>query len=161
MADLITCVRILCGLILLPFPMSSSWFYIFYLVGGLSDVLDGWTARKLGEVSDSGARLDTVADILFFGIVLIKMLCSFTFPLWIIIWVVCIAALRILSIMVGFFSSHKLVSEHSVLNKISGLLLFIIPLCIGNLPWQPVAALIAVTCATATAASIHELCHRK
>jgi len=29
-----------------------------------SDVIDGWLARKLGAVSDSGAMLDSIADIL-------------------------------------------------------------------------------------------------
>ena len=156
MANLITGVRILCGLILLFFPAFSRWFYVFYLAGGLSDALDGWTARRLGEVSDFGARLDTVADITFFGVVLIKVFCSFSFPFWIVVWVICIAALRILNIMVGLFSSHKLVSEHSIMNRISGLLLFLIPLCIGSLPWRPVAVLIIITCVTATAASIQE-----
>ena len=76
MANMITGVRILCGLALLFFPAFSKWFYVIYVTGGLSDALDGWTARRLGEVSDFGARLDTVADITFFGVVLIKMFCN-------------------------------------------------------------------------------------
>lgn len=157
MANLITGVRILCGLALLFFPAFSKWFYVFYAAGGLSDVLDGWTARRLGEVSDFGARLDTVADILFFGVVLIKVFSSITFPLWIVIWVIFIAVLRISGILVGLLTSHKLVSDHSVMNKISGFLLFLIPLCIGNLPWQAVAVLVILTCAIATIASSQEL----
>ena len=138
-------------------PAFSKWFYVFYVIGGLSDALDGWTARRLGEVSDFGARLDTVADISFFGVVLIKVLCNFHFPVWIVLWVIGIAVLRILSIMVGFFSSHKLISEHSMMNRISGLLLFLIPLCIGNTPWQTVAALAIITCVVSTIASAQEL----
>ena len=157
MANLITGARILCSLILLFFPTFSTWFYVFYVIGGLSDVLDGWAARRLGEVSDFGARLDTVADILFFGVVLIKVFCSVNFPFWVVLWVICIAALRIASIIIGFFSSHKLVSKHSVMNKISGLLLFLIPLCIGFSPGQAVTVIIIITCATATVASIQEL----
>lgn len=158
LANLITGVRILCGLILLFFPAFSTWFYVLYLTGGLSDAIDGWTARRFGEVSEFGARLDTVADILFFGAVLIKLFSSFNFPFWIVLWVICIAVVRALSIVIGFFSSHRLVSEHSILNKISGLLLFLIPLCIGFFPWQPVAVLVVITCAMATIASIQELC---
>lgn len=156
MANLITGVRILCGLVLLFFPAFSKWFYVLYVTGGLSDALDGWTARKFGEVSDFGSRLDTVADILFFGAVLIKVFTSFTFPSWIVIWAICIAVLRVVSIMVGFFSGHKLVSEHTIMNKISGLLLFLVPLCIGNFPWQPVAILVIITCIVATIASVQE-----
>ena len=157
MANMITGVRILCGLALLFFPGFSKWFYVIYVSGGLSDALDGWTARRLGEVSDFGARLDTVADILFFGAVLIKVFTNFSFPFWIVLWVICIAVLRITSIMVGFFSCRKLVSDHSVMNKISGLLLFLIPLCIGRFPWRTVAILATITCAIATFASIQEL----
>ena len=158
MANVITGIRILCGLILLFLPGFSKWFYVFYLTGGLSDALDGWTARRLSEVSDFGARLDTVADIVFFGAVLIKVFTNFDFPFWAVLWVICIAALRILSIIVGFLSSHKLVSEHSILNKSSGLLLFLVPLFIGNFGWRVVAVLIIITCIMATAASIQELC---
>lgn len=75
MANVITGIRILCGLILLFLPGFSKWFYVFYLTGGLSDALDGWTARRLSEVSDFGARLDTVANIVFFGAVLIIITC--------------------------------------------------------------------------------------
>ncbi len=157
MANLITGLRILCGLILLFVPAFSKWFYIIYVTGGLSDILDGWTARRLGETSDFGKRLDTVADILFFGVVLIKVFSNFNFPLWIVLWVICIAVLRILNIAVGFFSSHNLVSEHTIMNKISGLLLFLIPLCIGALPWQTVAILVISTCIIATIASAQEL----
>ena len=157
MANLITGIRILCALILLFILPFSKWFYVFYLIGGLSDALDGWTARRLGEVSDFGARLDTVADISFFGVVLVKIFSNFCFPFWILLWVICIAALRISSIIAGFFSSHKLVSEHSIMNKISGLLLFLIPLCIGCFSRQTVIVLIILTCIMATAASIQEL----
>lgn len=157
MANVITGVRILCGLALLFFPAFTKWFYVIYLLGGLSDVLDGWVARRFGEVSDFGARLDTVADIVFFGVVLIKVFTGISFPLWIVLWVICIAVLRVASIVIGFFSSHKLVSEHSIMNKISGLLLFLIPLCPGIFPWQTVTVLVVVTCVMATAASIQEL----
>ena len=157
MANLITCVRILCGLALLFVPAFEKWFYVFYLAGGLSDALDGWTARRLGEVSDFGARLDTVADMVFFGAALIKVFTGFDFPLWIVIWVIGIAVLRILSIVAGFLSRHELVSDHSLLNKISGLFLFLIPLCIGLFPWQVVAVLVAITCVMATVASVQEL----
>ena len=156
-ANSITGVRILCGLALLSFPAFSKWFYVFYVTGGLSDALDGWTARRLGAVSDFGARLDTVADIVFFGAVLIKVFCNFTFPFWIVLWVIGIAALRIIGIAVGLASSHRLASVHSIMNRISGLLLFAIPLCIGLFPWKALAVLVIITCVAATAASIQEL----
>lgn len=68
MANLITGVRILCGLALLFFPAFPKWFYVFYAAGGLSDVLDGWTARRLGEVSDFILKKIEEIHICFFPV---------------------------------------------------------------------------------------------
>lgn len=34
-ADLITGIRILCGILILFVPAFSGWFYVLYLLGGL------------------------------------------------------------------------------------------------------------------------------
>ena len=41
-----------------------------YTFAGLTDVLDGWLARKTGRASEFGARLDSVADLLFYSVLL-------------------------------------------------------------------------------------------
>jgi len=38
-------------------------------IGFLSDVADGWVARRLGQTSERGARLDTAADVALFATV--------------------------------------------------------------------------------------------
>jgi Phosphatidylserine synthase len=63
LANFITAIRIICGVVVLFFPAFSNWFYIIYLLGGFTDAIDGTVARKLGQTSVFGARLDTVADI--------------------------------------------------------------------------------------------------
>ena len=40
----------------------------------LSDVLDGWLARKKRITSEFDARLDSIAVLLFYGVLLIRML---------------------------------------------------------------------------------------
>lgn len=40
---------------------------------GVSDVLDGWLARRLGQVTATGAALDGVTDKLFFGTVAVSL----------------------------------------------------------------------------------------
>ena len=69
-ADTITAVRMAASLILLIFPLRSAWFLAVYTLAGLTDALDGWLARKTGTVSEFGARLDSVADLLFYGVLL-------------------------------------------------------------------------------------------
>ena len=52
----------------------SPAFYSFYIVAGVSDMIDGIVARKTGTASEFGSKLDTVADIVFVAVCLIKML---------------------------------------------------------------------------------------
>ena len=61
-ADTITSVRIAASLFLLLLPLRSVGFLVVYTLTGLTDVLDGWLARKTGTASDFGARLDSIAD---------------------------------------------------------------------------------------------------
>lgn len=62
---------------------------VLYLVGYLSDVLDGWLARRLHVSSDSGTRLDGIADELFHLLVGLGLLWwAVTAPAyWVIVWV--------------------------------------------------------------------------
>lgn len=156
MANGITCVRILCALSMVFFPTFSGWFYLLYALGCISDVLDGMLARRLGSCSGFGARLDTLADIVFTLVVLSKVMLSVFLPLWLLVWVAGIIVLKLAGIAAGFVKYHRFLSEHTVLNKICGILLFAIPPCIGFFPWQPVMLLILATCMISTAAAIQE-----
>ena len=156
MANIITSFRILCALALLFCPAFSRSFYILYLLGGLSDVLDGIAARRLGKETEFGARLDTIADIVFTAVVLIKVVRAVVFPKWIIVWIICIAVIKCINVISGYVIYKRFVSEHTVMNKICGVLLFAIPLCIGRFPWQIVAVLMILTCAAATFAAVQE-----
>lgn len=156
MANIITGFRIVCALALGFCPTFSMWFYVFYLLGGISDVFDGIIARHFGKETKLGAQLDTIADIVLVIIVLIKVVCAVSIPMWLIIWTICIAVIKCINIISGFVIYKRFVSEHTVMNKICGVLLFAIPLCIGILPRQPVAALMILTCAAATFAAVQE-----
>ena len=70
MANIITCFRILCSIMLVFFPISSVHFFITYMLCGLTDVMDGIVARKTNTVSDFGAKLDTGADFIFVVVLL-------------------------------------------------------------------------------------------
>lgn len=156
MANFITSVRIVCALALLFCPTFSGWFYALYILGGISDVLDGFAARHFGEESKLGAQLDTVADIVFTAVVLIKVLRTVHIPGWLIVWTVCIAFIKCVNIISGFVLYKRFVSEHTLMNKVCGVLLFAVPLCIGVFPWQFAAGLIILTCAAATFAAVQE-----
>ena len=72
-ADVITMSR-MAGTILLAFlrPLSAG-FFLVYTLTGLTDVLDGWIARRTKTASDFGAKLDSIADLLFYTVMLIRL----------------------------------------------------------------------------------------
>ena len=160
MANIITCVRILCGAALFFCPAFSGWFYLVYFIGGISDVLDGTLARLLRQESERGAQLDTAADAVFWAAVLIILVRAVYLPPWIIGWIIGIALVKVINLILGFVRRRRFVTEHTLPNKICGILLFVIPPCVGfsagRLPWQPLALLIIVTCAAASCAAVHE-----
>ena len=87
MANTITLFRIATGIVLLLCQVFSPAFYVFYIAAGLSDMLDGFVARKTDTVSKLGARLDTIADFVFVAVCLIKLLPILHIPAWLNAWI--------------------------------------------------------------------------
>lgn len=153
MANLITCCRILFSLLLLFFPALSPGFYGLYLAAGLSDMLDGFVARRTNTASPLGARLDSIADIIFLAVCLIKLLPVLALPVWLWVWVGLIALLRLVNILSGFVCRKKLVLLHTGANKLTGALLFLLPLSLGFLD---ISCTAVPLCALASFAAIQE-----
>ncbi len=153
MANTITFFRMAAGIVLLFCPVFSPAFYAFYVAAGLSDMLDGFVARKTDTVSELGARLDTIADFVLVVVCLIKLLPILRIPAWLYIWIGIIAFIKVVNIISGFVVQKRFVAVHSVLNKATGVLLFLLPLTIPAVPLQYAAI---VVCAAATFAAIQE-----
>ncbi len=153
MANIITGIRVLSSIALLFCPALSVAFYAFYLLAGLSDMLDGTVARKTNSVSEFGARFDTAADMLFVAVCLIKLLPVLSLPVWTYLWIAGISIIKLTSIIVGYARQKKLVAVHSVMNKVTGALCFALPL---TLAFIDVRYISLAVCAIATAAALHE-----
>ena len=153
MANLITSCRILFSLLLLFFPALSPGFYGLYLAAGLSDMLDGFVARRTNSASPLGAKLDSMADIVFLAVCLVKLLPVLALPVWLWVWVGLIALLRLVNVVSGFVRRKKLVLLHTRANKLTGALLFLLPLSLGFLN---IAYTAAPLCALASFAAIQE-----
>lgn len=153
MANLVTTIRILCSVALLFCAALSSWFYALYLTAGVSDMVDGWVARKTNTVSDFGSKLDTVADIVFVVICLVKLLPVLHLPVWIYIWVGIIACIKVFNIVYSYVVREQFLADHSILNKVTGALLFLLPF---TLPVINVQYSVAAVCAVATVAAVKE-----
>ena len=153
MANIITGFRVLISIALLFCPMFSPVFYVLYLIAGLSDMIDGTIARRTNMVSEFGARFDTAADSVFVVVCLIKLLPVISIPAWLYVWIVLIALIKIIIIISGYVVQKKLVAVHSVMNKMTGVLLFILPL---TFPIVPLKYLAIPVCAVATIAAVQE-----
>ena len=156
MPNIITSIRVVCAVGLIVCPPFSTWFYALYLLGGISDVLDGFLARRLKKETKFGAKFDTVADMVFAVVVILKVVLTIDIPVWLIVWIGGIAVIKCFNIVLGFVLHKRFVAEHTVLNKLCGVLLFLIPLGIGWLPRLPVVVMIFLTCAVATVAAVQE-----
>ena len=103
MANIITGIRIVLSVALLFFPALSPAFFVLYVAGGLSDMIDGVVARRTGTVSEFGSRLDTFADIVFAVVCLMKLLPVLPVPLWLYIWIAIIAIIKVANIAAGYY----------------------------------------------------------
>ena len=153
-ANIITASRIIFSLPLLFIPLSSAWFYIFYLFCGLSDMIDGTMARKTGTASKFGARLDSASDFVLMFVCCLKMLPLIHIPVWLWAWIIGIALIKIFNIMLVFIQKKKLISIHSLLNKTTGLALFLLPLTMTLIE---TTYSVATICVLATIAGMQEV----
>ena len=153
-ANIITGSRIAFSLPLLFIPLTSAWFYVLYLLCGISDMIDGTVARKTKCASEFGARLDTVSDFVFMTVALIRFVPHLNIPVWLWIWIGIVAMIKIVNIVLGFVRTKKLISPHTVLNKVTGLLLFLLPVTIS---FVELTYTLPIVCALATVAAIHEV----
>ena len=153
MANIITGIRIVLSVALLFSPSLSQTFYALYIAAGFSDMIDGAVAKKTGAVSEFGSKLDTVADIVFIAVCLIKLLPVLHVPGWLYIWIAFIAFIKVANIAAGYIWQKEFISVHSLINKATGGLLFFFPLTLAfiDLKYSTV-----VVCVVATAAAIHE-----
>lgn len=150
MANVITISRIVSSLILLLCPTLSASFYCVYVLTGITDFLDGFIARRTHTTSQLGAKIDTIADTIFVVVCLIKFLPEIRFPLWIYIWIVVVA---IINIILGFMVNKKYPAVYSVMNKITGVILFLLPLTFARIDLRYSGAFV---CVVATFAAIQE-----
>ena len=153
MANTITFFRMAAGIVLLSCPVFSPAFYVFYIAAGLSDMLDGFVARQTDTVSKLGTRLDTMADFVLVVVCLIKLLPILSIPAWLYAWIGIIAFIKVVNIISGFAVQKRFVTVHSVMNKATGALLFLLPLTIPAVPLKYSAIIV---CAAATFAAIQE-----
>ena len=129
--NILSLLRIISSFLLIVSLDNPKLFVIIYLIIGLTDILDGFTARKLNMESELGAKLDSAADFLFYMILLFifikyysSFIVTFRFELAAIIFI------RFLNLLLTKLKYKKIVFLHTTANKISGILLYFLAIII-------------------------------
>ena len=154
-ADSLTILRIVCSVSMLFFTAFSAQFYALYIFCGISDMCDGAVARKTNSESRFGAMLDTVADLVFVTIAMIKILPELPVNKWIWSVILLIAIVKLFTFGYTIFCRKTPEKLHSLMNKITGFVLFILPLTIKFV--NPVYS-VPIVCVSVMISAISEGC---
>lgn len=152
-ANYISISRIIMSIALIITKTFSIPFYILYMFCGISDMLDGYLARKYKATSEKGAQIDSIADIVFILVSMIKILPVLNFSKLVYMWTITIAIIKIYNFIWGYVYYKRLVMPHTIANKITGFMLFAVPLIIR---YVDVVILETIICTVATFVAIQE-----
>lgn len=152
--NLVSMIRILMAPVMMALAIEQQhiWFFIAMLFTGFTDVLDGFLARQLNQVTALGSRLDSWGDFIIYSTLAVAawlMWPDIVLSEWL------YAALILLSftvpVVVALIKFHAVVSYHTWSAKLAVLLTFIgyILLFSGISEWMfRLAALVCVYAAT-------------
>ena len=149
--NILSTLRFLGAACLLLSDPAGAAFWVIYGLCGISDMLDGYLARKLHAESKTGAVLDSVADICFIACCAIRLMPVVQIPTWLWIWAGVIVAIKIVNQVSALIVCKRFCFPHTMANKLTGLLLFI---AVPTVFWSVVP--IAVVAGVATFAAIQE-----
>ncbi len=149
--NILSSLRMVGAVALLLCNVSSSSFWVLYIFCGISDIADGWLARKQKCVTRNGALLDSLADICFVACCAWKLLPILELPQWLWLWAGVIVAIKVVNQLSAFTMYGRCCFPHTTANKATGFLLFIaVPMTFFTvIP-------IAIVAAIATFAAINE-----
>ena len=154
LANLISFSRIILSVFLLFTQPLSVYFFMIFILCGISDVLDGYVARTYALNSDFGAVLDSFADVVFFFCFLIPVLSVLNPSYFMILWIICIFFIKFISLAIGFKKFNKFSFIHTILNKITGAFLILLPFI---LLLSKSNIILVILCMLATFAALEEM----
>ena len=149
--NILSSLRIVGAVALLLSNVPGILFGVLYIVCGISDIADGWLARKLKCVTKRGALLDSVADICFVACCAWKLLPILDLPQWLWLWAGVIVAIKVVNQLSALVMYGCCCFPHTLANKWAGFLLFIaVPITF----WSIVP--ITIVASVATFAAVQE-----
>ena len=153
-ANIVTSVRILGSVCMLCSSVFSPLFYSTYLLCGFTDMIDGTVARKTNAVTSFGSHLDSIADLIFLIAASVKILPAIYIPKWLWFIVLIIFVMKMTAVVRNYILVRQFMLKHTFLNKLTGFLLFLLPL---GLPFAEIKYSAGIVCAAAFLSAIQEL----
>lgn len=122
--NILSALRIIGAFCLLLTDPAGAAFWVIYGLCGVSDMADGYLARRLHVESKTGAVLDSVADFCFVMCCAIKLVPVLQIPTWLWIWAGVIVLIKLVNQISALVFHKRLCFPHTLANKLTGLLLF-------------------------------------
>lgn len=91
-----------------------------FICSAAFDAIDGMVARKLGQASDFGAKLDTIADFIFAIAVFVKIAGVVLVPAWLMVWAVLIIVIKIMNVIACLLATAAAIAESIVIMNQKG-----------------------------------------
>ena len=153
-ANCISAARIFLALGLFFVQPLGLWFFVIYFCCGLSDILDGYIARKTHTTSKLGAKLDSIGDLVMVAVLTVVLYPVLNPTIQQILWIIFIVIVRVISMSVVFLKFRTFAILHTYANKLTGLLLFVfIPLLV----FVESDLLIVIVCLVGSLSAVEEL----
>ena len=97
LTNVISVFRVAGSIGLLICDVAGWLFWVLYALCGISDMVDGWLARKLHAETEAGAIWDSVADIVFVACCATRLLPVLEIPAWLWIWAGAIVIIKMVN----------------------------------------------------------------
>lgn len=154
--NILSILRIMLSLLLVPLMHVRSGFEVAYIVTGITDVCDGIIARKFGCESDLGAKLDSTADLVFYTIfifIFLKLYLSILIGAHLAALIL-IIFIRLINMLFTKLKYKKITFVHTIANKATGVMLFFLPIWFL---YNQNGLIVLLVLITAFAAAVEEL----
>lgn len=152
--DILSLSRIVGAVLLLFTTPLSLLFLAVYGYCCITDVLDGFLARRSRSENRQGQILDSTADIVLTVCLLACLIPFLPWEGWMITWIAIIAVIRIISLGIGSMRFGQIALLHTYGNKISAFLRYLAPFLLAFVDLTP---MMIVLCTITTLTSLEDL----
>lgn len=125
--NILSCSRMVLSAGLTVTANDELLFLVIYTLCGLTDAADGYVARRWNCMTSLGAKLDSIADAIFTGIILhliYSQVHGRTISRFIIPCVLLVLGIRVLNLLITKIKFGEWNVIHTLGNKMTGLALF-------------------------------------